>query len=58
MRPVSVKMSGCLQTSWKYLGEFHKNETQSSGGQAKMMESGFFKVGGREDANSSHGQAF
>ena len=58
MRPISVKMPGCLQMSWKYLGEFHKNETRSSGARAKKMESGFFKDGGREDANSSHGQAF
>lgn len=51
-------MPGCMQTSWKYLGEFHKDETQGNEAPGKEMERGFFKEGGRENANGSHVQAF
>ena len=51
-------MPGYMQMSWKYLAEFCNNETRRSEATAKGMQSGFFKGGGREDANSSQIQAF
>ena len=51
-------MPGCMQMSWKYLGAFHKNETQGNEALGKETERGFFKDAGRGGANSSHVRAF